>query len=105
MNGRCRIVILRPRAEAPSLNMPLAPRWILWLLPRDAGLSGPMQTLELVNTAARCESQSRPVAGLSYARRHRRPPVAPAPQTTKPADVQVPPLRAALNCGSKVRPR
>ena len=45
MNDRDQIVLLRPRSEAPSLNIPLASRSILWLLPRDAGLSGPMQTL------------------------------------------------------------
>ena len=50
MNGRGPIVLLRPRSEAPSLNIPLASRSILWLLPRDAGLSGPMQTL--VNSAS-----------------------------------------------------
>ena len=44
-----------PRGEAPSLNIPLASiaRSILWLLPRDAGLLGPMQTLvNMVDTAA-----------------------------------------------------
>ena len=37
-------VILSPRGEAPSLDIPLASRWMLWLLPHDAGLSRPMQT-------------------------------------------------------------
>ena len=53
MNDRDQIVLLRPRSEAPSLNIPLASRSILWLLPRDAGLSGPMQTLvNMVDTMA-----------------------------------------------------
>ena len=60
MNDRDQIVLLRPRSDDPSLNIPLASRSILWLLPRDAGLLGPMQTLVNINNSLIINRQQPP---------------------------------------------
>ena len=76
MSKSCYLAGLSPRCEAPPLDIPLAPiaRSILWLLPRDASLPGPMKTrVNMVDTmTSPCDALGTPPDRL-----HVSPPIRP----------------------------